>query len=440
MRYILFGAGEVGLRAFKVLGESAVECFADNYKAGTEVYGKPIISFDEMKRLSKQFQVMITSEGYVDELEEQLLCTGIENYLVFNRRSMDKMKEVLPKYNYLHNVQYMNYTDILLNYKIQNYKKIAIYGINKYFSYLLMEIAILSDLSRVVGIIEPDMDKKSIFGIPVIGIDDGNFDCLVLNKKRTESNIRERLGKEKFDIIDIYDIDKFIYYNRHPELRRFKDIYKGKRVFIIGNGPSLRLEDLEVLYRNKEVCFGLNKIHKLFPYTAWRPDYICMADTRVIGACENELDRLTEDSIVFMADRYFCSDKVQYVHLKSEYYAPNLPGFSDDITEGVFWGYTVTYDLAMQISAYMGFAEIYLIGMDHNNVGAVTDVGNHFASDYFSPKEVNLYKDVRANFGAMDLAYQKAELYSREHGFRIYNATRGGRLEIFERVDFDTLF
>ena len=141
-----------------------------------------------------------------------------------------------------------------------------------------------------------------------------------------------------------------------------------------------------------------------------------------------------------MADRFFCSEKVHYVHLKSEYYEPNLPGFSEDITEGVFWGYTVTYDLALQIAAYMGFQEIYLIGIDHNNVGAVTDPGNHFIENYFDENDRNVYKNVTANFKGMDRAYQKAEIYSRRHGFRIYNATRGGKLEVFERVDFEKLF
>ena len=37
-------------------------------------------------------------------------------------------------------------------------------------------------------------------------------------------------------------------------------------------------------------------------------------------------------------------------------------------------------------------------------------------------------------------AYQAAEVYSRKNGeCRIYNATRGGRLEVFKRVDLDEI-
>ena len=136
MKYILFGAGDIGLQAFKILGENTVECFADNYKYGSEIYGKKVISFDEMKELSDLFQIMITSNDYVDILESQLKDAGISNYVVFNRRSMNEMRTVLPKYNYLYNTQYMNYTDILLNYKICTYKRIVIYGVNQYLSFI----------------------------------------------------------------------------------------------------------------------------------------------------------------------------------------------------------------------------------------------------------------------------------------------------------------
>lgn len=449
MEYILFGAGDIGIRAYKVLGEKQVRYFADNLKKGTEIYGKKVLSFEEMLQMADKYQIMITSDKYIEVLESQLQNAGLNDYLIFNRRNSNEMKEFLPQYNYLYNTKYMDYTDILLNYKIYGYRRIAIYGINKYIGNLLLEMAIQSVLDNVVAIIDPDVRTTCVHGIPVMELDDvkDSIDCLVINKKRTESSIRDEIGDKRFAIIDIYDIDKFVFYNRHPELERFHDIHRGERAFILGNGPSLTVDDIEVLRENRGICFGSNKIHKVFGLTQWRPDYICMSDARVINACENELDKIADKSIVFMADRFFYSDKasfrpdnVQYVHLKSEHFRPNLPGFSDDVTEGVFWGGSVVYDLTLQIAAYMGFQEIYLLGMDHYNVGSVVDSRNHFTSDYFSDEEKEVYKGVAADFASMDLAYQKAEIYSRQHGFRIYNATRGGKLEVFERVDFDALF
>lgn len=447
MKFILFGAGDIGVTALKVLGSDSVECFADNYKAGSMILGKRVIRFEEMVTMAEEYSIIITSNDYAEELEKQLVSAGVTEYIVFNRRNTKELVKDLPKYNYLYNTQYMSYTDILLNYDIHKYNKIAIYGINEHIDYLLLEIAILRDIKNVVAIIDDEVEETNKKGIPIIKLADleDEIDCLIVNKRRGESDIRERLEDDKYTIIDIFDVDKFIHYNQHPELARFKDIHKGERVFIIGNGPSVTMEDLDTLYKNNEKCIALNKIHKIFDNTLWRPNYICMSDARVINACESEMEEITKNAIVFMADRFCHSDverlnNVEYVHLKSEFFIPNLPGFSVDITKGTNWGGSVTYDLAIQIAAYMGFSEIYLLGIDHNNVGAVTNAQNHFIPNYFSKEEEDIYAGVVANFESMNLAYKKADIFSKKHGFRIFNATRGGKLEIFERVNFDSLF
>jgi len=445
MKFVLFGAGRMGLIALNVLGADNVECFSDNNKAGTVLCEKRIISFDEMITL-KDICIVIASDIYASEMEQQLIDAGISDYVLFHKRYNDKMNGYLPKYSYLHNTQYMFYTDILLNYRIYKYKSIVVYGVNPLLINLLFEIAIQVGIDKVKAIVSQG-DEKEIYGIPVISEDEigCDYDCLIINKPRKESGIREKTFENGMDIIDIYDVDKFIYFNNHPELSKFKDIHKNKRVFIVGNGPSVRLDDLEKLAKHKEICFGMNKIHRIFDEVTWRPNYICMTDSRVIFKCEKDIDLITKDSEVIMGDLYHFTNvkdenKINYVHLKSEYYAPNYPGFTDDVTSGVFWGYSVTYDIALQFAAYMGASEIYLIGIDNNNVGVITDKRNHFIKNYYDKEDENSYNNVVANFEAMNVAYEKAEKYSRNHGFRIFNATRGGKLEAFERVDFDSLF
>ena len=44
------------------------------------------------------------------------------------------------------------------------------------------------------------------------------------------------------------------------------------------------------------------------------------------------------------------------------------------------------------------------------------------------------------SIASMLKGYQMCKNYADTHGIKIYNATRGGMLEIFERVDFDSLF
>jgi hypothetical protein len=95
----------------------------------------------------------------------------------------------------------------------------------------------------------------------------------------------------------------------------------------------------------------------------------------------------------------------------------------------------------LQLAAYLGFDEIYLLGVDHSNQFAEIRESSHFEG-YLTENEMEFYesKGMRNYRANVDLAYQKAERHALRNGFRIYNATRGGELETFKRVDFDSLF
>jgi len=89
------------------------------------------------------------------------------------------------------------------------------------------------------------------------------------------------------------------------------------------------------------------------------------------------------------------------------------------------------YDGALQLAAYMGFTEIYLLGTDCQQYD--DDEKMHFTSDYSVVKSI-------LNLNKIISAYEVAKEYAEAHGIKIYNATRGGSLEVFQRVDFDSLF
>jgi hypothetical protein len=65
--------------------------------------------------------------------------------------------------------------------------------------------------------------------------------------------------------------------------------------------------------------------------------------------------------------------------------------------------------------------------------------GKLFSDKYLDGKELN--KDYYPpSLDNQFLAYSAAKKFADENGIKIYNATRGGKLEVFERVDFDSLF
>ncbi len=56
---------------------------------------------------------------------------------------------------------------------------------------------------------------------------------------------------------------------------------------------------------------------------------------------------------------------IQYYHDRCLTYSPNYPKFSEELSEGLYRGSTVTYS-GLQLAACLGAKEIYLIGVDNN--------------------------------------------------------------------------
>ena len=93
----------------------------------------------------------------------------------------------------------------------------------------------------------------------------------------------------------------------------------------------------------------------------------------------------------------------------------------------------------------MGFSEIYLLGSDCDYK---VDEAPDFSKAYFfgAHEAVNLQrlsvKDnlVTGSFTNVMKSYSVAKEAFEGHGRKIYNAGIGGKLEVFERVNYDELF
>jgi hypothetical protein len=104
----------------------------------------------------------------------------------------------------------------------------------------------------------------------------------------------------------------------------------------------------------------------------------------------------------------------------------------------------------MQLAYYFGFDPVYLVGFDHKYIiSKETKIKcdglefrslhadeNHFHPDYFGKG----YTWHTPNVERMESSYRRTrEVYERS-GRKIYNATKGGLLEVFERIDYNSLF
>jgi Protein of unknown function DUF115 len=222
-------------------------------------------------------------------------------------------------------------------------------------------------------------------------------------------------------------------------ISELQDAYRGKRCFIIGNGPSLRHMDLSPL--RDEITFGLNRIYLLFPELGFSTTFVVSINRLVLDQKIDEIIEAAPTVFVNWWSRKLVPPGRQPILLRVTSLHPH---FSRRAEHGVWAGGTVTY-ASMQLAYYMGFGEVILIGVDHSfvdqgapnrTVQATGPDRNHFHPDYFGKGFKWQLPDLEISEAAYRLAKQAFE----EDGRRILDATVGGKLEVFPKVDFTSLF
>lgn len=232
-------------------------------------------------------------------------------------------------------------------------------------------------------------------------------------------------------------------------ITKYKGIYQGKRCFFIGNGPSLRAEDLTVLHNHHEITFAFNRIYNIFTNTVWRPDFYISQDEKMLKGCDDIVDKLDlpVKFIPIQLHWYHDIDIHDAVYFNMNWQKEevlNDYSFSSDAAHVIECANTGMYTAA-QLAVYMGFKEIYFIGVDHhfqisqNNNGEIVvdnSVKDYFSESYNIDKE-NLYIP---NTEKSTLSYIAMKRECEKRNVKVFNATRGGKLEVFSRVSFDDLF
>ena len=226
------------------------------------------------------------------------------------------------------------------------------------------------------------------------------------------------------------------------KLKREKNEY---RCFIIATGPSLKIEDLLILKQHGETTFGLNSLYKLYSRTEWRPNYYVLIDRELFNEVYDAngfgfIDGLAEiATIVDYQNRARVDQKrticLPYNKLSHETrFFPLHFMYSENLLWGIYDAYTVT-NAAINLAMSMGFKEIYLIGVD--GYTGPTRYASGLESKTGESKSLNYFSDTAKKMG---YGYEFMKNIAVEKGVKIYNASRGGQLEVFERKDFDSLW
>lgn len=252
---------------------------------------------------------------------------------------------------------------------------------------------------------------------------------------------------DKRNVLNCYIKYKRVYREKLMALRRIYSSFE--RCFILGNGPSLNLLDLSRL--KHEVTFGVNGIFFIFNRMGFKPTFYVVEDHLVAEDRAEIINRIDGTVKLFPIYLSYClkdgDDTIFFNHLSPK----KFPSFSKDASLCTYEGATVTYT-NLQLAFYLGFKKVYLIGVDFdykisenfvrtNEYGvdiieSIENDPNHFHPEYFGRG----YRWHDPQLHLMAKSFECAKKIYESDGRKIYNATAGGKLEIFERVDYNSLF
>lgn len=227
-----------------------------------------------------------------------------------------------------------------------------------------------------------------------------------------------------------------------------KNKYKGQRIFILGNGPSLNEMPLFLLKNEYKMCF--NRFFLMEERLNWKPDFFIITDNLLVKDMEEEINNTVVPNVKYAFFPDLHPSNVNFkkrISQKDNVYwlKVDKPGFSDNLP---FCGINKTVvNAGIQVAAYLGFSEIYLLGVDmtfgEQKVKKINsrdwvsseDDNNHFDPRYFSKGKSFHNPTVDAMLQRFDDCHK----FYKDKPTSIYNAGYGGKLEAFPRKSFDSV-
>jgi hypothetical protein len=266
----------------------------------------------------------------------------------------------------------------------------------------------------------------------------GRYQLSELSFRRLTASLKIRLAEVPHWFAWNFSTDANSNKNR---IREYKDIHKGKRCFIVANGPSLKQTDLNLLAN--EITFGMNRIYLYFDQIAFRPTYYVTVNELILEQFSSEIQKLSMPMFLNWNRRSYFPSVSNAAFLKSKMVINDF--FQYDLTGPMVVGGTVTF-VTLQLAYYMGFHEAVLVGLDHNYVEKGLPSGletrtaeqdqSHFHPQYFPKGSKWQLPDLMRSEIDFDLAKKAFDA----DGRRVYDATIGGKCEIFEKINYLSLF
>jgi len=214
------------------------------------------------------------------------------------------------------------------------------------------------------------------------------------------------------------------------------------RCFVIGNGISLQAADLDLITGQPSIA--CNRISLIYPVTRWRPTiYVhpesfapdmpfirehvemgieCYIGERYAAPPAGIYDLPDAPNIHWIKECHHWYENFDSRELPDEWHLPQLCSFGGSV------------NVAMQVAALQGFDEIILLGCDLKYRDRKP---SHFDKRYeHGGEQPAFYQIKNALFGHIQALNW---IRRKNKNIKVYNATRGGLLEVWERLNLDEI-
>lgn len=204
------------------------------------------------------------------------------------------------------------------------------------------------------------------------------------------------------------------------------------RCYIIGNGTSLTPEQLDKI--SDEPSIACNRINLIYPLTRWRPTIYVRPEALAMDAPYIQAN-INMGIECHVAEHYQPHiDDAPNVHWIKDCHHHLLPFHSEELPDEWHFPQPCTFggsvNYAMQIAVLKGYDELVLLGCD---LLYKTRNRSHFSPQYeHGGEQPPFYAARNAFFGHVQaLNY----IRRRKLNVHVYNATRGGSLELWDRIE-----
>ena len=283
-----------------------------------------------------------------------------------------------------------------------------------------------------------------------------------MNKSILKSLLRWILPAAIYDFISGFWISaySFFYFKGGRNLFKnnsvFKNKHKNERCFILCNGPSVNGQNLIPL--KEEIVFSVSGGFQHEDYLEIKPNYHCVpAISYDVLAKDNlihwfkEMDKYLGDAELFAnyTEKSFFKEENLFTDKKVNYICSGRSFESYKLTEvdltKVLPAVQSVPIMALLIAIYMGFSEIYLLGTDHDCLSSGEYKYSYEGINIVeSGNVVNKQGVIESDFYPQVVAtkilwenYMYIKRIADFNNIKIYNATNGGMLDVFERVKYE---